>query len=148
MLRKLTKENRGFTIIEVLIVLAIAGLIMIIIFIAVPALQRSQRNETRNNDARLIFNAVNECLSNHNGVETSCNAIGGTPPEVVLPANLKTVTAATYGVGAGTITAATWVFAATCAADGQSTVPATTREFAVRYQVETTGVAANRCISG
>ena len=140
------KNLKGFTIIEVLIVLAIAGLIMVIIFIAVPALQRSQRNETRNNDARLILNSINECLSNRNGVSTSCDAIGGS--EVILPTNLKTVTTATYGAGTGSITAATWVFSAACAADGNSTVGATGREFAVRYQVETTGAAQNRCISG
>ncbi|HSW79441.1 MAG TPA: type II secretion system protein [Candidatus Saccharimonadales bacterium] len=45
---------RGFTIIEVLIVLAIAGLIMIIVFLAVPSLQRSSRNTQRKHDASLI----------------------------------------------------------------------------------------------
>ena len=40
MLNKLKKSDKdGFTIIEVMIVLAIAGLILLIVFLAVPALQ-------------------------------------------------------------------------------------------------------------
>ena len=42
MLNKIKKDNKGFTIIEVLIVLAIAGLIMLTVFLAVPSLQRQQ----------------------------------------------------------------------------------------------------------
>ena len=50
-------KNRkdGFTIIEVLIVLAIAGLIMLIVFLAVPALQRNSRNTQRKNDVANIL---------------------------------------------------------------------------------------------
>ena len=40
----------GFTIIEVVLVLAIAGLIFLMVFIAFPALQRSQRDTQRRND--------------------------------------------------------------------------------------------------
>ena len=42
------KRAEGFTIIEVLIVLAIAGLILLVVFLAVPALQRNARNTQRN----------------------------------------------------------------------------------------------------
>ncbi len=37
----------GFTIIEVVLVLAIAGLIFLMVFIALPALQRAQRDSQR-----------------------------------------------------------------------------------------------------
>jgi len=47
-------KSNGFTIIEVLIVLAIAGLIMVVVFLAVPALQRNNRNNTRKTDARYL----------------------------------------------------------------------------------------------
>jgi len=50
MYQKIRKRTEGFTIIEVLIVLAIAGLILLIVFIAVPALQRNARNTQRKND--------------------------------------------------------------------------------------------------
>ena len=48
------KSSGGFTIIEVLIVLAIAGLILLIVFLAVPSLQRANRNNTRKKDAEYI----------------------------------------------------------------------------------------------
>ena len=40
----MNKDKNGFTIIEVVLVLAIAGLIFLMVFIALPALQRSQRD--------------------------------------------------------------------------------------------------------
>lgn len=43
---------RGFTIIEVMIVLAIAGVIMLVVLLAVPALQRNSRNYQRKNFAQ------------------------------------------------------------------------------------------------
>jgi prepilin-type N-terminal cleavage/methylation domain-containing protein len=68
MLSKLqNKREQGFTIIEVLIVLAIAGLIMLIVFLAVPALQRNQRNNARTADASRVGAAVNDWVGNHNG---------------------------------------------------------------------------------
>lgn len=68
MLTKLKKpNNQGFTIIEVMIVLAIAGLILLIVFLAVPALQRAQRNSGRKSDAGHINTAVNDFVSNNNG---------------------------------------------------------------------------------
>lgn len=71
MLRKLNKDNKGFTIIEVLIVLAIAGLIMLVVFLAVPALQRNQRNTGRRSDAGRIAAAVNTYSANNNGAVPS-----------------------------------------------------------------------------
>jgi prepilin-type N-terminal cleavage/methylation domain-containing protein len=68
MLNRLKKTNdKGFTIIEVMIVLAIAGLILLIVFLAVPALQRNARNTQRKNDAAGISAAVNEYTNNNNG---------------------------------------------------------------------------------
>ncbi len=68
MLSKLKKPNQeGFTIIEVLIVLAIAGLILLIVFLAVPALQRSSRNTNRKNDAAAILASISEYGTNNSG---------------------------------------------------------------------------------
>ncbi len=64
----MTKNNKkGFTIIEVVLVLAIAGLIFLMVFIALPALQRSQRNTRRRQDMARILSAVNDYQSNNNG---------------------------------------------------------------------------------
>lgn len=73
--QQLKKRTEGFTIIEVLIVLAIAGLIMLIVFLAVPALQRNSRNNARTADASRVSAAITECLANRNGVTTSCDAL-------------------------------------------------------------------------
>ena len=67
MLSKLKKQEKGFTIIEVLIVLVIAGLIMLIVFLAVPALQRNSRNTQRKNDVAGLLGAVSEYANNRNG---------------------------------------------------------------------------------
>jgi prepilin-type N-terminal cleavage/methylation domain-containing protein len=66
MLAKLKKRNQGFTIIEVMIVLAIAGLILLIVFLAVPALQRSSRNTQRKQDVGRITSAATTVLSDNN----------------------------------------------------------------------------------
>jgi len=67
MLSKTNKRQSGFTIIEVLIVLAIAGLIMLIVFLAVPALQRNARNSQRNRDVSALLGAMSEYVNNNNG---------------------------------------------------------------------------------
>jgi prepilin-type N-terminal cleavage/methylation domain-containing protein len=62
------QKAKGFTIIEVLIVLAIAGLILLVVFLAVPALQRNARNTQRNADISGMLAAVNEFVNNNNGL--------------------------------------------------------------------------------
>ena len=60
-------KRKGFTIIEVVLVLAIAGLIFLMVFIALPALQRSQRNTQREDDLARIVTAVNDYRTNNKG---------------------------------------------------------------------------------
>lgn len=67
MLKKLKDQNKGFTIIEVLIVLAIAGLIMLIVFMAVPALNRNKRNTQARSEVSNYLGAVQEWSNNNNG---------------------------------------------------------------------------------
>ena len=64
----INKNNKkGFTIIEVVLVLAIAGLIFLMVFLALPALQRSQRDTQRKNDASRLRAAVTDYTSNNRG---------------------------------------------------------------------------------
>ncbi len=63
----MTKNKKGFTIIEVVLVLAIAGLIFLMVFIALPALQRSQRNTQRDDDLARVLTAVNSYQKNNHG---------------------------------------------------------------------------------
>ncbi len=67
-MRKISpRASSGFTIIEVLIVLAIAGMIMLIIFAAIPALYRSSRNNQRKQDAASVLAAVSHYSLNNSG---------------------------------------------------------------------------------
>lgn len=61
-------KQRGFTIIEVVLVLAIAALIFLMVFIALPALQRSQRDTARKSDVSVVTAAVTSYQSNNRGV--------------------------------------------------------------------------------
>jgi prepilin-type N-terminal cleavage/methylation domain-containing protein len=62
-----TRKAEGFTIIEVMIVLAIAGLIMVIVFIAVPQLQRNQRDNARQNTANRVESEMETFAGNNQG---------------------------------------------------------------------------------
>ena len=66
------KDAKGFTIIEVALVLAIAGLIFLVVFLALPALQRSQRDTARRQDAGRIISALQNCMADNQGSLTSC----------------------------------------------------------------------------
>jgi prepilin-type N-terminal cleavage/methylation domain-containing protein len=73
---KMRRERDGFTIIEVLIVLAIAGLIMVVVFLAVPNLQKSQRNNARDTDANNLLQSISAYIGNANGVlPTACTSL-------------------------------------------------------------------------
>ena len=61
------QTNPAFTIIEVVLVLAIAGLIFLMVFIALPALQRNQRDTQRKNDIGRVLTAVQKYQANNRG---------------------------------------------------------------------------------
>ena len=64
---KTTNNKKGFTIIEVVLVLAIAGLIFMMVFLALPALQRSQRDTARSTDMARVITALNNYQANNRG---------------------------------------------------------------------------------
>lgn len=61
------RNAKGFTIIEVLIVLAIGGLIIAIVLVAIPQLQRNQRNESRRNIMGRMKTEIDNYSGNNNG---------------------------------------------------------------------------------
>ena len=61
------KTTTGFTIIEVVLVLAIAGLIFLMVFVALPALQKGQRDTARKNDVSIVSTAVSNYVSANRG---------------------------------------------------------------------------------
>jgi prepilin-type N-terminal cleavage/methylation domain-containing protein len=71
-----TNKQKGFTIIEVVLVLAIAGLIFLMVFIALPALQRGQRDTQRRDDISRFISQLNSYATNNRGsIPTSANQL-------------------------------------------------------------------------
>ncbi len=98
MYTKLKKINEGFTIVETLIVLAIAALILIIVLIAVPDLQRSGKNTNTTTDANNIATTVQSFEGNNDGA---------IPTAISQPATDGTITVSTGTVAAPTGAVAT-----------------------------------------
>lgn len=94
-------NKKGFTIIEVVLVLAIAALIFLMIFIAFPALSRGQANTARKNDASAIAAALNTYRTNHNGTLPTTYSDIENYVDKLSQLELPT---GNIGVGAGTIT--------------------------------------------
>lgn len=147
MQKKLNKK--GFTIIEVLIVLAIAALILLVVFLAIPALQRSQRNSARVSDASLLAAAINDCLTNNNGNVANCRATGvaAVGYDSAAQANQLTV-APTHSavVVTGAKDQARWTFGAVCNG-AAAALTGSDRQFAVVYLVESGSGEQARCIA-
>lgn len=69
--------KKGFTIIEVVLVLAIAGLIFLMVFLALPALQRNQRDTQRKSDLSRVQAQLQNFQSNNRGsIPGDQNALG------------------------------------------------------------------------
>lgn len=65
--KQINSNQKGFTIIEVVLVLAIAGLIFLMVFIALPALQRNQRDTQRRSDVSRVNTQISNYQSNNRG---------------------------------------------------------------------------------
>lgn len=87
------QNEKGFTIIEVVLVLAIAALIFLMVFIALPALQRSQRDTQRKNDlSRAVTAVYNYTTNNRGALPANTNAAWAT----FLTQNLTPTTSDTF----------------------------------------------------
>lgn len=60
-------KQQGFTIIEVMIVLAIGALILVVVLIAIPQLQVNQRNSARQNIISRVMTELSAYAGNNNG---------------------------------------------------------------------------------
>lgn len=61
------QSDAGFTVIELLLAFATAGLIFLVIFLAVPALIRNGHNDQRKQDVAAILNSVSHYELSHSG---------------------------------------------------------------------------------
>jgi prepilin-type N-terminal cleavage/methylation domain-containing protein len=174
MLKEIRKHNKGFTIIETMIVLAIAGLILLIVLLAVPALQRASRNNSRKQDASAILSGLSTFDDNNGGqlpltlaafnaglfagAGTTCNSssgdvklayyscnTSGTAPGVIFT---TTATAATFtGTSVANQPDTIWIATDwTCGGQNNPTqTGASLRSFAAVYWVETSGAPTIQC---
>ena len=85
---KSNSTRNGFTIIEVVLVLVIAGLIFLMVFLALPALQRSQRNQLYKNNLSLVISALQNYRSNNGGRKIPATGINGYYPSSVSSTNV------------------------------------------------------------
>lgn len=154
-IQKLKERTSGFTIIEVMIVLAIAGLILLIVFLAVPALQRNAHNTSIKNDVSSLLGGMNEYENNNNGGVPTAISASTTTSVTIGAAGTNTVvskvgyvdgTTVTLSAlsGAGTATASAtpgvvnlYTHAICSATVGQATaVGATSRNVVALYSLE------------
>lgn len=146
------EKTKGFTIIEVVLVLAIAGLIFLVVFLAVPALQRSQRDEQRRADAGRFLSQLAQFQTNNAGAvpvadapgiaafQTAYLTVGGQTFADPQAGAYQYATGVGAAPAAGTIRYAT---GARCAAGGAIAAPVGTgaRQVAVSVGLETGGAS-------
>ena len=154
MLKNTNKDQKGFTIIEVLIVLAIAGLILLIVFLAVPALPRNSRNTQIKNSAAAVLAGVSEYQNNNNGqmpTTVSAPAADGT---VTISGASGTASSSAkvqpgYDVALGTAVpnqTGSIIVRLNVKCLNNSFGAATPRAIAVGYTIETGGTPAPQCV--
>ena len=71
MIKSDINSKKGFTIIEVVLVLAVAGLIFLMVFVALPALQRNQRDTQRRQDYGDLSSAISGYMSSNGKLPTT-----------------------------------------------------------------------------
>lgn len=151
------KSTRGFTIIEVVLVLAIAGLIFLMVFIALPTLQRNQRDTQRRSDLSRFQAQINQYQANNKG-DTPINSPACAPSANTNvsgfinrymqnwndPLNGNPYPCAGTAANATASTAApgTWFYRQNGKCNGENVVAASgNREFAIVMKLEGSGVA-------
>lgn len=144
------KEN-GFTIIEVVLVLAIAALIFLMVFVAFPGLQRSQRNNAVKAATGTVVTAVSDYASNNRGMlpgstdlledyVADLKTAGYLIPVVLAPADNQS-----FGSTLNTITVYT---SAKCSDTAGQLKAASTRQYAVTTVLESAGDLVPYCVNG
>ena len=81
------KSQRGFTIIEVALVLAVGALIFLVVFLAVPSLQRNQRNDARRRDQSSVQEAITSWTSSNPRKNLTKDTLGEHPYTGGVPAD-------------------------------------------------------------
>jgi type IV pilus assembly protein PilA len=138
-------NTKGFTIIEVVLVLAIAALIFLMVFVALPALNRGQANTARKSDVSTIAAAINTYRTNNNGDLPSDYGDLGSYVDKLSQLEFDDQTSFQTGAGAtmgsddgarkANLDKVQVVLEAKCS--GQTTISGSSRQAAVQTVVET-----------
>lgn len=78
--------KKGFTLIEILLVVAILSVLLVVVFASLNPAQRLEdtRNARRWNDVNQILTAIHECIVDNDGSLTTCGLTDdNTPREIV-----------------------------------------------------------------
>ena len=152
------RKQQGFTIIEVVLVLAIAGLIFLMVFIALPTLQTNQRDTQRRDDLSRFKAQINQYQANNKGAvpvpgATACTATVGftstNPADFVgryLSGAFKDPASDNpYPCSTTAVTSAspvgTWYYATGQKCNGEAfTANAGARNYAVQMKLEGSGI--------
>lgn len=157
------KQAKGFTIIEVVLVLAIGGLILLMALIAWPAMQRGQRDDARKRDATLVVDAMTSYSSNNRGAMADDTKLKNYLEGDELSGNIElgnikveeysgATTTITLGsgdkaVGQASLRVVTKAKCGESGKDGQTVTKGTSREFVVIIQLEQGG-GQYYCVKG
>ena len=144
------KTQNGFTIIEVVLVLAIAALIFLMVFIALPALQRSQRDTQRKADVARVQTAIQSYQSSNRNSLPAFDAafisgymtVGGDMFADPDGTNYTFTANAANGYVPTTFTAGQMYYTLRAKCNGESVVTGQgTSKVAVQYKLEGGGTA-------
>ena len=77
MMKESGLQVRGFTIIETSLVIAIGGLILLMVFVALPALQRQQRDTSRRESVSRVISEIKNYQTHNRGALPALSAVQG-----------------------------------------------------------------------
>jgi len=127
-----SRKKTGFTLIEIVLVMAVSGMILVMVFMALSGAQRGRRDTQRKNDLSRLGTQIESYGSNHSGIfPPDLASLGSyTPAEFTDPSSgtgylsIPSGTGhITYQLGAGT------------ACDGTTTL-SNTRQFVLHITLE------------
>ena len=159
---KKVNQSKGFTIIETLIVLAIAATIFLVVFLAVSALDRSSRNTARKDDAAALLAGIGDFVANNNGALPTALAVTTAPNykltglagSVENDVKLAHYTAATFdtaaagtNIGTGGVSADTLVIDENSTCGTSSTaIQGSTGAYAIVFNIESGSSWVQQCL--
>lgn len=141
-MKQITKKQGGFTLIEVVLVLAIGALIILMALLAFGGASRSRRDTTRANAAGTLTAALEQYAANNNGAYPANQA---DLDKITTDAmkDPKTGNRPKYSASASADSNIVFSPSANCGTDGKTfTSSSNTGEYAVTYKQESSSTVS------